>query len=105
MLVALPPAVFTAIFPVRAPVGTVAVIEVPEFTMKLVAFTPPKVTWVAPDKPVPVMLTCVPTGPLAGRKLVTPGTTLNFWLLVNVPVGVVTVTNPVVPLAGTVAVM
>jgi hypothetical protein len=45
-LAALPPGVVIAIFPVFAPVGTVAVTCVSEFTVKLVAFTPPNVTFV-----------------------------------------------------------
>ena len=54
---ALPPAVFTTIFPVTAPVVTAAMIEVPEFTVKLVALTPPNVIWVAPRNPEPVRVT------------------------------------------------
>ena len=40
--------------------GEVAVIEVAELTVKLLAATPPKDTPVAPVKLVPVMLTLVP---------------------------------------------
>ena len=43
-LVAVPPGVVTWIFPVIAPGGTVAVTLVAEFTVKEVAFTPPKLT-------------------------------------------------------------
>src|SRR5579862_7469337 len=50
------------------------------------------------------MVTCVPTGPLVGVKLKSCGSTRNETLLVNVPVGVVTVTEPVVPPTGMVAV-
>ena len=46
-LVAVPPGVVTTILPVFAPVGTVAVICVSEFTVKMVAFTAPNVTFVA----------------------------------------------------------
>jgi len=46
-LVAVPPAVAIVIFPVTAPVGTVAVTCVSEFTVNVVAFTPPKLTLVA----------------------------------------------------------
>jgi hypothetical protein len=45
-LVAVPPGVVMTIFPVFAPAGTVAVTCVSEFTVKVVAFTPPKVTFV-----------------------------------------------------------
>ena len=65
LLVAVPPAVVTAIFPVTAPVGTVAVICVSEFTVKVVA-TPPNVTFVACVTLTPVMVTGVPTAPLVG---------------------------------------
>jgi hypothetical protein len=54
---ALPPAVVIVTFPVLAPAGTVAVICVPEFTVKVVVFTPPKVTLLVPVSPVPVIVT------------------------------------------------
>ena len=104
LLFAVPPAVLMEIFPVFAPAGTVAVIVVPEFTV-YVAFTAPNFTWLAPMNPDPVTVTCVPTGPLVGVILLITGTTLKLRLLVSVPDGVVTVTNPVVPSSGTVAVM
>ena len=44
-LVALPPGVVIVIFPVCAPLGTVAVTFVSEFTLKAVAITPPNVTF------------------------------------------------------------
>ena len=43
-LVTVPPVVVTAIFPVIAPVGTVAVIWRSETTANVVAATPPKLT-------------------------------------------------------------
>ena len=43
-LVAVPPVVVTAIFPVIAPVGTIAVIWRSETTVNVVAATPPKLT-------------------------------------------------------------
>ncbi len=64
----LPPGVVTQIFPVVAPVGTVAVIWVEETTLNAVAETPLNVTLVAPVKFVPVMVTDVPTGPLVGEN-------------------------------------
>ena len=70
----------------------------------MVAFTPPNVTLVAPVKLVPVIVTGVPTDPLVGLKLRIAGVTRNILLLVSVPPGVVTVTEPVVALAGTNAV-
>lgn len=92
------------IFPVFAPVGTVAVTCAREFTVKA-ALTPPKVTEVAPVSPVPVIVTWLPTGPLPGLKLSMAGNALNFCLLNSVPEGVVTVTALVVTEAGTTAVM
>ena len=44
---AVPPGVVITIFPVFAPLGTVAVTCVSELTVKLVAATPPNVTFVA----------------------------------------------------------
>jgi hypothetical protein len=53
--------------------GEVAVIEVAELTVKLVAATDPKLTAVAPVKLVPVMVTDVPPAviPRLGLTLVT----------------------------------
>ena len=104
LLTAVPPGVTIAILPVFAPVGTVAVICVSESTVKVVAFTPLNVTLVVPVKLVPVIVTGVPTGPLVGLKLRIAGVTRKTLLLVSVPPGVVTVTEPVVALAGTTAV-
>jgi len=77
LLVAVPPGVVTLIGPVVAPLGTVAVIEVAELTLKP-ALTPLKATALAPVKLVPLMLTLVPTGPLPGVKpLIVGGLTLE----------------------------
>lgn len=83
-----PPLVVTAILPVVAPVGTVAVICVSEFTTN-VAEIPLKVTFVAWVNPVPVIVTEVPTGPLGGVKLTRVGLTLKVCGLVSVVVPVV----------------
>ena len=55
--------------------GVVAVIEVAELTVKLVAFVAPKVTAVAPVRFVPVMVTVVPpaVGPAPGETEVMVG--------------------------------
>jgi len=105
-LVPVPPAVVTLILPVTAPTGTVAVIWVAELTVKLVAATPPNFTEVAPVKPVPWIVTEVPTGPLVGVKDVIVGAvvTVKSDALVAVPPGVVTVILPVTAPVGTVAV-
>src|SRR5439155_12941122 len=50
LLVAVPPGVVTLIWPVVAPLGTVAAIEVAEVTVKLTALVPLNVTAVAPVK-------------------------------------------------------
>ena len=75
-----------------------------EFTVKL-ALTPLKATPVVPVKLVPLMVTLVPTGPLAGVKLVIVGglITVKLPALVAVPPGVVTLIVPVVAHVGTVA--
>src|SRR5258705_302260 len=105
-LVAVPPEVVTLIGPVVAPPGTVAVIDVDEFTVKF-ALAPLKGTAVAPVKLAPAIVTLVPTGPLAGEKLVIAGgrMTRKLPLLVAVPPAVVTVIGPVVAPLGTVAVI
>ena len=73
----MPTGVVTVTFTVpAAPAGAVAVIEVEETTVKLVAgFPEPKSTAVAPVKFVPVMVTLVPAvvGPAAGLTAVTVG--------------------------------
>src|SRR5438046_2184584 len=61
LLTPVPAAVVTLILPVVAPPGTVALICVSEFTMKVVSGVLLKVTELAPVKFVPVMITDVPT--------------------------------------------
>jgi len=102
-LVALPPLVVTLIFPVVAPVGTVAVTSMSDTAVKL-ADLPLNVTFVACIRPVPLMVTNVPTGPLDGENEVIFGVTRNVVLLVSVVEPVVTVTDPVSAADGTVAV-
>jgi len=72
-LVAVPDGVVTVSGPVVAPAGTVAWIAVAEVTVK-VALTPLNATAVAPVKLVPLIVTPVPTGPLAGVKPAMVGT-------------------------------
>lgn len=76
-LEAIPPLVVTAILPLVAPVGTVAVICMSEFTVKA-AEVPLNVTLVACVSPVPVIVTGVPTAPLGGVNEVIVGFTLKF---------------------------
>ena len=104
VLLPAPPGVVTEIFPVIAPVGTVAVTLLSEFTVNVVAAIPPNFTAVACNSPVPLIVTTVPTGPLAGVKLVIPGSTLNFSGVSRLPVGSSTSMLAVVAFGGTVAV-
>ena len=67
----------TLIFPLVAPVGTVALICVSVLTANVVAATPLKLTPLAPVKPVPVNATLVPTGPLAGVNELITGTVVT----------------------------
>src|SRR5204863_1243689 len=108
-LVAVPPGVVTLIDPEVAPLGTVAVIWVLVFTVKL-APVPLKATAVAPAKLFPVMVTEVPTGPLVGLKELIVGgavevVTVKLLALVVVPPGAVTLIDPEVAPLGTVAVI
>jgi hypothetical protein len=106
-LVAVPPGVVTEIGPLVAPLGTVAVTCVDEFTLKLVAATPLNPTPLAPAKLVPRIATIVPDGPFVGVKPVIVGDedTIKALELVAVPPGVVTEIGPVVAPAGTIAVI
>jgi hypothetical protein len=105
-LLAVPAEVVTLIDPLEAPAGTVAVIVVAEFTVKL-ALVPLNRTALAPVKFVPLMLTLVPTGPLPGVKLEIVGglMTVKLPVLLAVPPAVVTLIGPVAAPAGTVAVI
>ncbi len=65
-------ALVTTTFPVDAPAGTVVVMTV-SLQVPIVALTPLKVTplttfWLCP-KPLPLMVTGVPTGPMGGCRL------------------------------------
>ena len=103
-LVAVPPGVVTTIFPVVAVDGTVAVIWLSLFTMK-VPVLPPNVTLVVCVKPVPVIVTTVPIGPLVGLMVLMVGVTRKMWLLTSVPPDVTTLTEPVFAPVGTFAVI
>jgi hypothetical protein len=98
-LVAVPPGVVTAIGPVVARAGTVAVILVSETTMK-VARVPLNLTAEAPVKPVPMMVTDVPAVPLVGLNDVMVGSgdgvTVKFVALATVVPCLVTEIGPVV---------
>ena len=102
-LVAVPAAVVTLSFPVVAPVGTTAWIAVADVTAKFVELTPLNFTASIPVKFNPLMVTTLPTWPLAGVKLAITGAATKFAALVPVPPGVVTLSGPVVAPVGTVA--
>jgi hypothetical protein len=70
-----PPVAVTVMSTVPAPTGDVAVIEVAELSVKLVALVAPNFTAVAPVNKVPVIVTDVPPdpGPVVGEIDVTVG--------------------------------
>src|SRR6185369_1218018 len=94
----------TLMRPVVAPAGTVALICADDTTVKL-AEVPLNATDVAPLKPLPLMVTVVPTGPPGGENdEITGGpVTVKELVLWPVPAAVVTLIRPVVAPAGTVA--
>jgi hypothetical protein len=104
--VAEPPSVETLTGPLFAPFGTTAVTVVSETPLKF-AFDPLKVTEVTPTKPLPVIITVVPAGPMFGERPTIAGAamTLKFEDVVTVPPGVATVIGPVVAPIGTTAVI
>jgi len=108
LLVSVPPGVVTVILPVVAPVGTFVSIRVPwEFTVTGDALTPLNCTAVAPaTKPLPLIWTAVPTGPLFGENEeivggAAVGVTVKLVGLVAVPPVVLAVIGPVVAPVGT----
>ncbi len=103
-LVAVPSSVVTVMVPVAAPNGTDVVI-VPELLTVNVAAVEPNETAVTPVKFVPVIVTPVPTGPLAGAKEDRAGVTVKRVVVTTGPPGVVMVMGPVVAPAGTVVVI
>jgi hypothetical protein len=110
LVLLVPPAVVTVTSTVPVPAGETAVIDVVEFTVKLVAPVEPNFTAVAPVKLVPPIVTDVPpvSKPVVGLRFVTVGsdTKLNrsAGLIGLVPPGVVTVTSTVPVPAGETAV-
>ena len=104
--VAVPPGVVTEIVPVVAPFGALVAMWLASVTEK-VAVVPLNLTLVAPVKFVPVIVTLVPTMPLAGEKLVMVGAaafTVKLFVEVAVPTGVTITIFPVTAPAGTVSV-
>jgi len=102
---AMPLGVITYSLPVVAAYGTAARTCVADSTVTAVVFVVLNRTAVAPVKLVPVMVTRVPAGPLAGVKLlmVGAGALVTVKLVVEVPTPVVLVADsgPVVAVAGT----
>jgi len=103
----MPPGVVTEIGPLLAFAGTLAMIFMP-LNLKP-ALAPLNATCIAPFRLLPLIVTAVPTPPLAGVKLLMVGgafaTTVKLELLVAVPPPVVTPIGPLVALEGTVAVI
>lgn len=103
-LMAVPPAVVTAMRPVVARTGTVRRSVAGVSTVK-VAVTPLTLTEVAAPALIPVTVTVVPTGPLVGVNEVTVGRAVPDSVyevtLVVVPPGVVTDTLLAVTPVGT----
>jgi hypothetical protein len=95
----------TLIFPVVAPVGTATFIDVGETMVKDVAFMSLNCTSVVSLKPEPDIVTTVPARPLTGKKLFIFGRTVKLLSLVLVPLEVVTLMEPVIAVAGTIALM
>src|SRR5437867_3208759 len=89
--------------PVVAPLGTVVLTWLSETTVKLAA-VPLTPTAVAPLKPLPVSVTEVPTGPLAGANELITGAemTVKALPLTPVPAPFVALMVPVVAPLGTV---
>ena len=83
-LVAVPSSVVTVMGPLVAPTGTV-VVTVPELLTVNVAGVPSNETAVAPVKFVPVIVTPVPTAPVAGAKEVMAGVTVKRVVVTNRP--------------------
>jgi hypothetical protein len=103
-LVAVPPGVVAVILPVVAVAGTVAVIDVAEFTTN-VAVTALNFTEVAPVKFVPVIAIDLPTGPNVGVNDVMVGAGIvKLVALALSPAVVYTWIGPDVADAGTTAV-
>jgi hypothetical protein len=99
----------TLILPVVAPVGTIAVIDVAEFTVTEVAVAVLNLTVVVPQNFVPVIVTLVPTVPAVGVNEVIVGaagavSTVKSAVLAVSAAGVSTVILPVVAPVGTAAV-
>jgi hypothetical protein len=107
-LVAVPLGLVTVIGPVKAPDGTMAVIWVDEFTVK-VADVFLNLTSLTSMKFVPVIVTEAPTGPLVGENEVMVGApgavTVKFAELLAMPFTVVTEIFPDTAVGGTVAVI
>ena len=89
--VTVPPGVTMVIGPDVAPAGTVVVIVVPEATVNAEG-RPLNDTDVAPVKPLPVIVTDAPKGPVAGVNEVITGGGITMKELIDVamPPGVVT---------------
>src|SRR5207245_1740699 len=98
-LVPVPAVVVTDIGPVSAVLGTVALIDVADSTVKD-ATCPLNFTEVTPVKSLPLIVTIVPAVPEAGLKDEIFGKTAKDDVLVAVPSSVVTDIGPLVAVTG-----
>jgi hypothetical protein len=104
-LTALPAELVTPIFPIVAPLGTVARTCVGKSTEKTEAAVPLNVTLLVPVKFVPVIVTSTPIGPLVGVNELIAGATITVKsaALNTLPAELVMPIFPVVTPDGTVA--
>src|SRR5262249_30765878 len=95
-----PAGAVTRSVPVVAPVGTTTEILVLLTTVKVVAALLLKETLVTPKKLAPIRTTLVPARPVVGEKLEIVGGTKKLELVVQLPLGELTVSGPLVTPAG-----
>src|SRR5439155_1571803 len=100
-LVTLPAVLVTLV----GPPSTVAWIKLPETMIKAVGGSSLILTLVAPEKPVPLIVTTVPIGPVVGEKDLITGCTTKLAELAAVPKVFVTAMGPLVAAGGTTTVI
>jgi hypothetical protein len=84
LLVAVPAGVVTVMGPLLASLGTITWSSVSDAWVTPAASTPPKVTVCAPARPVPWMMTGMPSGPRSGSNaVISTAASLPFGAAVN----------------------
>ena len=91
--------------PLVHPPGTVARIRLPETMVKAAGGSSLILTLVAPENPVPLIVTIVPIGPVVGEKDLITGCTAKLEELAAVPRVFVTAMGPLVASGGTTTVI